>query len=161
MVDKINELLEANIIHESMSPYSASCMLVNKPDDSHRLVVDFWRLNDKIAGDKYPLPELMSVINQLGKTKYFSTLDSCSGFFQIPVYEWDRYKLAFSTTSGHYDFNRAPLGLKTSPSVYQRLMGIVLKGVKGKICFVYMMISLYLVRHQNSILKDCKLFLTY
>ena len=58
MADKINELLEADIICDSVSPYSAPCMLVNKPDGSHRLVVDFRRLNGKIAGDKYPLPEL-------------------------------------------------------------------------------------------------------
>ena len=53
MADKINELLEADIIRDSVSPYSAPCMLVNKPDGSHRLVVHFRRLNDKIAGNKY------------------------------------------------------------------------------------------------------------
>ena len=102
-------------------------MLVNKPDGSHRLVIDFRKHNEKEVGDKYPLPELLSVSNQLGKAKYFTTLDLCSGFYQILVREKDWHKLAFSKTFGHYEFNRSPMGLKTSPSVYQRLMDRVFK----------------------------------
>jgi len=69
-------------------------------------VVDFRKLNELIIGDLFPLPNIIDSLDQLGNAKYFSTLDLASGYHQIPMSEEYKNKTAFSTSHGHYEFNR-------------------------------------------------------
>lgn len=143
-VDKqINKMLKQGIIRPSASPWSSPLWVVPKKVDASgtkkwRVVVDYRKLNNITVGDAYPLPNIEDILDQLGHSKYFTTLDLASGYHQIPVKETDRQKTAFTTPSGQYEFTRMPFGLKTAPSVFQRLMNSVLSGLQGLQCFVYL-----------------------
>lgn len=139
---QVEKMLEQGIIKPSTSPWSSPLWVVpKKPDASGekkwRIVVDFRRLNDKTIGDAYPLPNIEDILDQLGHSVYFTTLDLCSGFWQIPMNPKDAPKTAFSTHNSHYEFNRLPMGLKRAPALFQRLMNTVLMGLNNHQCFVY------------------------
>lgn len=76
------------------------------------MVIDYRRLNEKTAEDKYPLPRMDEILDNLGRCKYFTTLDLAQGFHQIPVAPESRERTAFTVPGGHYEYNRMPFGLK-------------------------------------------------
>ena len=78
------------------------------------------------------------MLDKLGKSQYFSTLDLANGFHQIEMDPNDVSKTAFSTENGHYEFKRMPFGLKNAPSTFQRVMDNVLRGLQNEICAVYL-----------------------
>ena len=131
-VDEINQqvdkMLKNNIIEHSVSAYNSPILIVPKKsiDGSKkwRLVVDFRQLNKKILPDKFPLPRIDTILDQLGRAKYFSTLDLMSGFHQIELEPASRRFTAFSTQTGHYQFTRMPFGLNISPNSFQRIYTI-------------------------------------
>lgn len=90
------------------------------------------------VGDAYPLPNITEILDLLGSSKFFSTLDLANGFHQIEVGQLDREKTAFSTPLGHFEYRRMPFGLKGAPATFQRLMNNVLVGLQGSKIFVYM-----------------------
>ena len=103
-----------------------------------RLVADFRRLNDVTIKQVFPIPRIDEILDQLGASRYFSTLDLDSGYHQVLVDEKDRQKTAFSTGLGHYEFVRMPFGLTGAPATFQRIMNSVLTGLQGIDCFVYL-----------------------
>lgn len=103
-----------------------------------RLVVDFRKLNEKTIDDKYPIPNIADVLDKLGKCQYFTTLDLASGFYQVEMSSEDIPKTAFNVEHGHFEFLRMPMGLKNSPSTFQRVMDNVLRGLQNVICLVYL-----------------------
>lgn len=100
-------------------------------------MIDFQKLNKFTAADKYPIPNTSVILLNLGKGKFFTTLDLKSGFHQILLNEEDRKKTAFSVNNGKYEFCRLPFGLKNAPSIFQRAIDDVLREEIGKICHVY------------------------
>lgn len=100
-------------------------------------MVDFRKLNKKIIGDKFPLPRIDEMLDNLGRSKYFSTLDLTSGFHQIELNENSKHYTAFSSTSGYYEFNRLPFGLNISPNSFQRMMTIAFSGLPPDCAFLY------------------------
>lgn len=140
---QIDKMLEQNIVKPSTSPWSSPVWVVPKKLDASgerkwRIVIDYRKLNEITIGDAYPLPNIESILDQLGQSKYFSTLDLASGFHQIEMSEADKQKTAFTTPLGHYEYNRMPFGLKNAPATFQRLMNTVLTGLQGIKCFVYL-----------------------
>ena len=139
--NQIDKMMNDNIIEPSISNYNSPILLVPKKSDEGskkwRLVVDFRQLNKKLLADKFPLPRIDTILDQLGRAKYFSTLDLMSGFHQIPLKEECRKYTAFSTDSGHYQFKRLPFGLNISPNSFQRMMAIAMAGLTPEIAFVY------------------------
>ena len=134
-------MLEDGIIQHSTSPWNFPILVVPKKLDSSgktkwRDVVDFRKLNVTV-GDSCPIPNITDVLDSLGKSKYFSTIDCANGFWQIPVRE-DRPKNAFSTEYGHFEYKAMPFGLKGAPANFQRLMSTVLSGIQGLKCLVYL-----------------------
>jgi hypothetical protein len=103
-----------------------------------RLVIDYRKVNERTVGDAYPLPDVTEILDQLGQSKYFSCIDMVMGCHQIEVAEQDRAKTAFSTKEGHWEYKRLPFGLKTAPATFQRMMNVVLSGLKGSRCFVFL-----------------------
>lgn len=88
--------------------------------------------------DKYPLPNIEDLLDRLGRSSYFTTLDLASGYHQIEVDEPSIPKTAFSTEDGHWEFLRMPFGLRNAPSTFQRTMDNILRGLVNKICLVYL-----------------------
>ncbi|CAF4615106.1 unnamed protein product, partial [Rotaria sp. Silwood2] len=123
----IQELLHFGLIRPSYSPYAAPALLVAKHDGSWRMVVDYKKLNNITIKDNHPLPNMEQAIQVLGGGyNFFSKLDMKSGFWQIPIKEEDKYKTAFITPDGLYEWNVLAQGLKNSPPSFQRVMTDIL-----------------------------------
>lgn len=140
---QISELIKQGIIIPSKSPWNSPILVVPKKSDAHgnkkwRLVVDFKKVNDKTVFDSYPLPNITDILDQLGKSMYFSTLDMASGYWQIEMDEKSREITAFQANYKFWEWNRMPFGLKNAPSTFQRLMNNVLTGLQGIQCLVYL-----------------------
>ena len=80
--------------------------------------LDFRKLNDITVGGSFPIPNITDILNSLGKSKYFSTIDCANGFWQIPVREEDRPKTALSTEYGHFEYKSMPFGLKGAQQLF-------------------------------------------
>jgi RNase H-like domain found in reverse transcriptase/Reverse transcriptase (RNA-dependent DNA polymerase)/Integrase zinc binding domain/Integrase core domain/Zinc knuckle/Aspartyl protease len=138
LTKEIDEMMKAGVISPSRSPWSAPVVLVAKKDGSTRVCIDYRRLNAITNRDEYPLPKVADIIDSLSvHSRVFSTLDLLAGFWQIKVHPRDRPKTAFSTESGHWEFNSMPFGLSNSPASFQRLMDIVLRAVRDfTLCYI-------------------------
>uniref|UniRef100_A0ABD2WT81 Reverse transcriptase domain-containing protein n=1 Tax=Trichogramma kaykai TaxID=54128 RepID=A0ABD2WT81_9HYME len=104
----------------------------------YRLVVDFRALNEKTIPDRYPLPNILDIIDQVGGAKYFSTLDLSNGFYQVLLKEEDRHKTAFSTEFGLFHFKKLPMGCSNAPATFQRAMDNAFRGMQQKEIFLYL-----------------------
>jgi len=135
--NKIKELCDRGIIRPSNSPYSSPLVLVPKKDGSLRLCVDFRRVNEVTKKDVYPLPLIQDMVDALNGSKYYSVLDLCQGYHQVPVKESHKEITAFSFYGGHYEFNFMPFGLCNSAPTFQRLMDTLLSGLLYNFCLVY------------------------
>lgn len=101
-------------------------------------MIDYRKLNEKTIEDKYPLPRMDDILENLGKCAYFTTLDLAQGFHQIPLDEKSMEKTAFTVENGHYEYVRLPFGLRNSPAIFQKMMDQILIQYLHKFCFVYM-----------------------
>jgi hypothetical protein len=133
-------MLRDGIIVLSNSPWNSPILVIPKKENASgkkkwRIVVDLRKLNNDMIGDNFPIPVILEILDALGKSKYFSTIDCASGFLQVPVKYEDQAKSAFSTREGH---KRMPFGLKKAPATFQRLMTTVLSGIQGIRCLVYL-----------------------
>jgi transposase InsO family protein len=139
---QVQELQDKGIISPSVSPWSAPVVLVKKKTSSgeikYRFCTDFRSLNAVTKIDVYPLPLINETLEQLGQSKYFTTLDLTSGYHQVPIAPEDREKTAFTTEGGHFEYNRLPFGISNAPSTFQKLMDELLGKIKGLECFVYL-----------------------
>ncbi|CAK1581928.1 unnamed protein product [Parnassius mnemosyne] len=136
-------MLEQGIIRPSESAWSSPIWIVPKKVDASgktkwRLVVDFRKLNEKTISDKYPIPNISDVLDKLGNCQYFTTLDLASGIYQVEMNPSDIPKTAFNVEHGHFEFLRMPMGLKNSPSTFQRVMDNVLRDLQNTVCLVYL-----------------------
>ena len=134
----VKELLNSGIISPSASPYSSPVIIVDKPDGGKRMVIDYRKLNKQTVKDRYPLPRIDDTIDALHGAKYFTTLDLLSGFYQVEIDEPSRAKTAFITPQGLYEFNRLPMGLANSPSVFQRALNFILRMYISIFCLIYL-----------------------
>ena len=134
----IKKQLMAGIIEPAHSPFSARPQLVDKPDGTKRLVVDWRQLNELTVKDKYPLPSLVDNLERLGSAKYFTTLDLLMGFHQMELSPEAAEKTAFSTPFGQYQYLRMPMGLSNSPAQFMRLVDLTLAGLPPGIAIAYL-----------------------
>ena len=127
---EIDKLLEAVVIRESDSSWSAPIVVVPKGDGGKRLCIDFRALNSITRTFIWPMPRVEDILAKLGKTKYFTTLDLRSGYHHIALDKQSIKKTAFCTPFGKYEYLKLPFGLAQAPSYFQKLMNKVLKGLK-------------------------------
>jgi len=118
----LKENLDSGRIHPSKSPMAAPVFFVKKKDSQLRLVQDYWRLNDMTIKNKYPLPLIPELIDQLRGAKYFTKLDVRWGFNNVWIKEGDEWKAAFRTNRGLFEPLVMFFGLTNSPATFQTMM---------------------------------------
>ncbi|XP_062569214.1 uncharacterized protein LOC134231291 [Saccostrea cucullata] len=131
----LNEMLEQGHIQKSNSPWSSPVVLVNKPDGSIRICIDYRKLNEITVSDAYPVPRINDILEKVGKAKYLSHFDLVKGYWQVPLSKDSREKSAFVTPYGLYEFLVMPFGMKTSPATFIRLMDSVLCDVDNVVAY--------------------------
>ena len=136
--EHFTDMLNRGIIQPSVSPWSSPIILVKKKDGTDRFVVDFRRLNSVTRKDSYHLPRIDDALDALNGTKYFSTMNLLSGYWQVEMSPESREHTAFITYGGLNEFLVVPFGLTNAPSTYQRLMECVLRNLTYKICLIYL-----------------------
>ena len=140
--EEVQQLLkvmqEKEVIQRSSSPWASLIILVTKKDGSTRFCVDYRKLNKVTRKDAYPLPCIDMTLDTLAGSRWFSTLDLVSGYWQVEVAEADRDKTAFCTTEGLFEFKVMPFGLCNAPATFQRLMDFILAGLNWAHCLVYL-----------------------
>ena len=119
----IQEMLDGGAIRPSQSPWCNAVILVRKKDGALRFCIDFRHLNARTKKDSHPLPHGPETMESLVGTRYFSTVDLKSDFWQIKMAEESRQYIAFTVGSlGIYEFLRMPYRLCNMPATFQRLM---------------------------------------
>ncbi len=132
----IDDLLKNKMIRNSKSPWGAPCFVVKKPNDQHRMVVDYRKLNKVTKAHPFPLPRLIDIFDKLSHAKYFTTLDLKSGFHQIGMNKDSIEMTAFTTPFGHFEWNVLPFGLKNAPSEFCRNMYKVFNDLKSVLIYL-------------------------
>ena len=127
LMEEISSLLDQGIIKSTKSPWVAPIVLVAKKDGTKRMCVDYRKLNNVTTNDPYPLPIIEQLIANIGPSKFISTLDLTTGYYQVPVNPKHCEKTAFVTPYDKYEF--MPFCLISAPSTFQRLMDEIFSGL--------------------------------
>jgi hypothetical protein len=123
--EHIKELLEKGFIHPSSSPWGAPMIFVPKKDGTQRLCVDYFALNEVIVKNKYPLPRIDDLFDQLYGACVFSKINLRSGYHQLKIQECDIPKTAFMSRYGLYEYTVMLFGLTNAPAYFMYPMNKV------------------------------------
>lgn len=137
--DELDKMLQLGVVEPSKSDWSSPILLVDKPDGSKRVCVNFKKLNSVSKKDAYPLPQVTTILDRLRDARYLSSLDIKSAFWQIPLDPSCREKTAFTVPGrGLFHFVTMPMGLSNAPATWQRFVDNVLGADLEPYCFVYL-----------------------
>ncbi|GKA31405.1 putative reverse transcriptase domain-containing protein [Tanacetum coccineum] len=135
--NQLKELQEKGFIRPSHSPWGAPMLFVKKKDGSMRMCIDYRELNKLTIKNRYPLPRIDDLFDQLQGACCFSKIDLRSGYHQLRVREEDIPKTAFRTRYGHFEFTVMPFGLTNAPTIFMDLMNRVCKPYLDKFIIVF------------------------
>ena len=135
--EQLQELLDKGLIRPSNSPWGAPVLFVKKKDGTMRMCIDYRQLNKVTIKNRYPLPRIYDLFDQLQGASHFSKIDLRSGYHQLKIRREDIPKTAFRTRYGHYEFLVLPFGLTNAPAAFMDLMNRVFKPYLDKFVVVF------------------------
>uniref|UniRef100_A0A6I8RAB1 Gypsy retrotransposon integrase-like protein 1 n=1 Tax=Xenopus tropicalis TaxID=8364 RepID=A0A6I8RAB1_XENTR len=138
MKEYISENLQRGFIRPSTSPAGAGFFFVEKKDGGLRPCIDYRGLNKITVKNRYPLPLISELFDQLKGAKIFSKLDLRGAYNLIRIREGDEWKTAFNTRDGHYEYLVMPFGLCNAPAVFQEFVNDIFRDLLGKSVVVYL-----------------------
>jgi hypothetical protein len=134
---QMTHLLQSGMIQQSSSPFASPALLVKKKIGDWRLCVDYRKLNAYTVKNKYALPIIEELFEELHGANWFANLDLRLGFHQILVHPDDQYKTAFQTHHGHFEYKVMPYGLTRAPATFQAIMNHILAPLLRKCVVVF------------------------
>ncbi|GKA10733.1 putative nucleotidyltransferase, ribonuclease H [Tanacetum coccineum] len=134
---QLKELQDKGFIRPSLSPWGVPVWFVKKKDGSFRMCIDYRELNKLTVKNRYPLPRIDDLFDQLQGSQFFSKINLRSGYHQLRVHEDDIPKTAFRTRYGHFEFTVMPFGLTNAPAVFMDLMNRVCMPYLDKFVIVF------------------------
>ncbi|GKA43299.1 putative reverse transcriptase domain-containing protein [Tanacetum coccineum] len=135
--DQLQELTDCGFIRPSTSPWGAPVLFVKKKDGYFRMCIDYRELNKLTVKNRYPLPRIDDLFDQLQGSSTYTKIDLRSGYHQLRVRDEDIPKTTFRTRYGHYEFQVMPFGLTNAPVVFMDLMNSVCKPYLDKFVIVF------------------------
>ncbi|KAJ0458542.1 putative nucleotidyltransferase, Ribonuclease H [Helianthus annuus] len=157
---QLDELLSKGFIQPSSSPWGAPVLFVKKKDGSMRMCIDYRELNKVTIKNRYQLPRIDDLFDQLQGARYFSKIDLRSGYHQLKVQEEDIPKTAFRTRYGHYEFTVMPFGLTNAPAAVMDMMNRICKPYLDKFVIVFIDDILIYSKSQEEHCKHLHALLT-
>nr|GEV01734.1 reverse transcriptase domain-containing protein [Tanacetum cinerariifolium] len=135
--NQLQELIDRGFIRPSTSPWGAHVLFVKKKDGSFRMCIDYWELNKLSIKNRYPLPKINDLFDQLQGLNVYSKINLRSGYHQLRLRVKDIPKTSFRTRYGHYEFQVMPFGLTNAPAVFMDLMNRVCEPYLDKFVIVF------------------------